>query len=1458
VTPTKYLDLVKGYRSMLDDKRKEIGELASKLRNGLAKLDQSKEQVSTMSIELEQKKKIVAQKKNDCDKLLVEIVQKQRAADEQKKVVEQDAVRTEEDTKECTKIRGEAQQELDKVIPTLEAAIAALEKLDKKSVTEVKSYTKPPPLVEKVMSAVMTVLKKEPTWAAAKKELGDSQFLNKLKNFDKEKISNATVKQIGKYTKQKDFSPEKITSVSLAAGAMCEWVIAMEQYAMVYRDVEPRRQALHLAEDRLRQKQSDLAQAQAQLKDVTDKIAALESKYQQSETEKNALRKEAENLELKLSRAAQLVDGLSGEKKRWEERVAGYDIDLKNLIGDCAVAAAFISYAGPFPSAFREELVQKKWMPAVSHLNLPLSADFDFGTFLSVPTEVREWNIQGLPSDGFSTENGVMVTRGNRFPLMIDPQGQANKWVKAKEGSNLKVVDASSDSLMRVVEGAIQFGTPVLIQDVGEELDAALEPILRLTRMSGEAVSSIRLGDKELNYSPDFMLYMTTKLGNPHFKPEVCIKTTIVNFAVKEKGLEDQLLGLVVKKEQPKLEEDKSKLVLAVSAGKRRLVELEDEILSLLKNAGPNLLDDELLINALQSSKSTAEEVKQQLKVSEETEEKIDQAREAYRACAVRASIIYFVLNDLGSVDPMYQFSLESYISLFEHSIDASHNVKARSGKSSGPKLAERIRTLNDFHTEAVYDYTCRALFEKHKLLFAFQLCVKKMQSDGALDKEEYDFFLRGGTVLDKNLQPPNPCKDWLPEAAWDHITELEKLPAFQGIVASFDQNSSEWRDWYRSQDPPPEEQRPVGEWHNKWDEFEKMVVLRCLRPDRVAFAVRKFISANLGPHFVAPPPFDLHEVHELSTPTTPVIFVLSAGVDPSPLLQQLATELNHNVDQIALGQGQAPIAEQILENGIINGNWVFLANCHLSVSWLPKLEKLVEAISKRGHEVHPDFRLWLSSDPTPHFPISLLQNSIKLTTEPPKGLKANLARLYANMTEEQFNRSAKPEKYKKLLFALCFFHSVLVERRKFLTLGWNVAYAFNDSDFAVCENILQLYLDEYEDTPWDAIKYLIAEANYGGRVTDAVDRRLLSVYINRFFSDDALKIPKFELSEMKEYYIPEDGNLDTYKKYVASLPSIDPPEAFGQNSNADIASQMQETHTLLDTVLSLQPRIVTEGGSSREDTVLDLTEALLTQIPEELDLKAIQKKLQHDTSPLKTVLVQELARYNQLLAVVRTSVADLQKGLKGLVVISPELEEVFESLFTGKVPEMWKIAYPTTKPLGPWTRDLIERIAQLSKWATEGAPKVFWLSGFTFPTGFLTALLQSTARKNGVPIDNLSWEFTVMQQDEASIQSAPKDGAYIRGLFLENARWNSSDGCLAEPLPMELFSPLPIIHFKPVEARKKGSKGVYSCPLYMYPVRTGTRERPSFMINVDLKSGAHDADFWVKRGTALLLSLSN
>ena len=547
---------------------------------------------------------------------------------------------------------------------------------------------------------------------------------------------------------------------------------------------------------------------------------------------------------------------------------------------------------------------------------------------------------------------------------------------------------------------------------------------------------------------------------------------------------------------------------------------------------------------------------------------------------------------------------------------------------------------------------------------------------------------------------------------------------------------------------------------------MQKLCILRALRLDRVLFGSSRFISGNIGPEFVDPPAFDLKAIYETSNCKTPLIFVLSPGVDPTAGIFQLAATINQKVENCALGQGQAPTAVRMIEEGLKNGNWVFLANCHLMLSWMPTLEKMIEALIEGSP--HPKFRLWLSSSPVDSFPIAILQRGIKMTTEPPKGLRANMTTLFNTIGDEQFTRCGQQATYKKLLFALVWFHSILLERRKFKSLGFNIPYDFNESDFAICHDLIIVFLDEYPDRiPFDAMKYLIAEANYGGRVTDDFDRKLVNVYIAELFCDETVTEDHHLLSELPDYFIPDDGDLKFLKDTIRSMPATDHPLAFGQHPNADISSQIDDANTLIEVLVSLQPTVVKVVDENAEDPLARKSLELLEQAPEMYNIRDIRSRMESrsDPDPLKTVLYQELDRYNSLLSTVRRTLTSINKAIQGLVAVTPELEEVMDALLKQRVPKAWSKTYPSLKPLGSWMRDLVLRCEQFKMWNETELPKQFWLAGFTYPSGFLTAVLQTSARLNGVAIDALSWEFPVLQHSDVNqIQSYPKEGVFVSG----------------------------------------------------------------------------------------------
>eukprot|EP00833_Pecoramyces_ruminatium_P003102 jgi/Orpsp1_1/1177134/evm.model.c7180000060314.1 len=565
------------------------------------------------------------------------------------------------------------------------------------------------------------------------------------------------------------------------------------------------------------------------------------------------------------------------------------------------------------------------------------------------------------------------------------------------------------------------------------------------------------------------------------------------------------------------------------------------------------------------------------------------------------------------------------------------------------------------------------------------------------------------------------------------------------------------------------------------------------------------------------------------------------------------------------------------------------------------RLETIVKELSENPDGINPDFRLYLSSMPSNIFPIAVLQEGVKVTNEPPKGLKANLARSFADIDPDTYDGCIQnASKYKKLLFGICFFNAVIHERKKFGPLGWNILYDWSTADLEVSITMLKNMMNDYKTIQWDALLYLTGEITFGGRVTDDWDRRALKCILRKYYCHEILE-PKYLLSPSGVYYVPEEEDLYLVKKYIDTLPYTEDPSVFGMHENANISYQIQETKRVIKTIVDIQPRLVSSGGGkSNEEIVTDLANTMLNEWPALLVIEmpstgqqesSIEDEngepVSQSTSSLKfmnsgvtemmkilfqkdengrvlnslsTVLSQECVRFNKLLSTVKLSLENLIKAIKGFVVMSQELESVFNSLLNNEVPHAWStVAYLSLKPLGGWITDLHRRINFMAEWIEFGQPKTFWLPGFFFPQGFLTGTLQNHARKYNIPIDTLKFAYEIVPTNDDGTLEDPdnqiEDGVLVEGLFIEGAHYDKNTKLLQDSYAMEMHSLMPIIRFLPTEFNQN-EPNQYVCPLYKTSDRAGTLSTTghstNFIVAVNLPSDK-SPDYWISRGVALL-----
>lgn len=468
-------------------------------------------------------------------------------------------------------------------------------------------------------------------------------------------------------------------------------------------------------------------------------------------------------------------------------------------------------------------------------------------------------------------------------------------------------------------------------------------------------------------------------------------QTTLINFTVTREGLEQQLLAEVVKAERPDLEHSKQQLTMQQNHFKITLKSLEDELLARLAAAGDNVLEDPSLVVNLEETKKTAADIEHKVAETKKTTREIDTAREIYRCVAERASILYFILNDLCKINPMYQFSLKAFIVVFKRAISQTEAQNT---------TANRVLSLLDSITYAVYLYTCRGLFEKDKLVYKMHLAFQILLQSNRISLAELDFVLRFPYL--PNLHSPY---EFLAPHLWGGVKALSNIDTFFGLDRDLDLSMKRWKKFIESE--APEMEKLPGEWKNKTP-MQKLCILRTLRPDRMIYAASCFVSETMGEQYIGVKTITFVDSFGESCASTPLFFILSPGVDPLQDVEKLGKSMCISADygnfhNISLGQGQERLAETAIELGIEHGHWVVLQNIHLVAKWLPHLEKIIEESLENAHH---DFRLFVSAEaaPSPDFhtiPQGILEASIKITNESPTGIKANLHRALDNFTQE-------------------------------------------------------------------------------------------------------------------------------------------------------------------------------------------------------------------------------------------------------------------------------------------------------------------------------------------------------------------------------------------------------------------------------------------------------------------------
>merc|ERR1719495_2336981 len=493
-------------------------------------------------------------------------------------------------------------------------------------------------------------------------------FIPSIVNFNTEDIMDDVREMMyKKYMSNPDYNFEKVNRASLACGPLVKWAIAQLSYADMLKRVEPLRNELQALEDAAGTKQREADEMTAVIVKLEKSINSYKEEYAQLISQAEAIKNDLKQVQDKVDRSMSLLKSLGIEKDRWQETSENFKSQMSTLVGDVFLSSAFLSYAGYFDQQSRQNLFSA-WKHHLDMAAIAYRADMARTEFLSDPDQRIQWQSNKLPTDDLCTENAIMLSRFNRYPLIIDPSGQATEFIM-NEYAGKKITKTSflDDSFRKNLESALRFGNPLLVQDV-ENYDPILNPVLNreLKRTGGRVL--ITLGDQDIDLSPTFTIFLSTRDPTVEFPPDICSRVTFVNFTVTKSSLQTQCLNQVLKAERPDIDQKRSDLLKLQGEFQLRLRHLEKNLLQCLNEVKGRILDDNTVISTLETLKKEAADVSREASETDEIMKEIETTSHQYLPLASACSSIYFTIDNLHQIHFLYQYSLQFFLDIF-HSI---------------------------------------------------------------------------------------------------------------------------------------------------------------------------------------------------------------------------------------------------------------------------------------------------------------------------------------------------------------------------------------------------------------------------------------------------------------------------------------------------------------------------------------------------------------------------------------------------------------------------------------------------------------------------------------------------------------------------------------------------------------------------------------------------------------------
>lgn len=1166
LTPRHFLDFVDQCVRLFNEKREDLEEQQRHLNVGLEKLRDTVAKVRDLRASLAQKKVQLEKKDAEANEKLQRMVADQREAEQRKSASLKIQAHLDKQEEEVAKRKEVVNADLAMAEPAVLDAAEAVGNIKRQHLTEVRSMGNPPAGVKLALEAVCTLLgHKIDSWKTIQAIVRRDDFIASIVGYENERQMTRShrIRMQNEFLSKEDFTYERVNRASKACGPLVQWVEAQVNYSDILDRIGPLREEADQLEEQALQTKAEAKAIENTIVNLENSIATYKSEYAALISETQSIKSEMSRVENKVNRSVKLLDSLSAERTRWESGSKSFETQISTIVGDVLIAAAFLAYSGLYDQQLRKAMVDE-WLHQLALSGIKYKMHNPVTEYLSNADQRLKWQEHGLPVDDLCTENAIILKRFNRYPLVIDPSGRATEFLRNESKERqLTVTSFLDDSFIKQLESSLRFGNPILIQDA-EHLDPVLNHVLNKEYQKTGGRVLIQLGKQEIDFSPAFKLYLSTRDPSAMFPPDICSRTTFVNFTVTQSSLQTQSLNNILKSERPDVDQRRTNLVKMQGEFSTHLRGLEKRLLQALNQSQGNILDDDLVIETLETLKKEAGEISKKVAETEGVMAEVEVITQQYNAIAHACSAVFAVLEQLHHLNHFYQFSLRYFSDIFDSVLHSNANLRALKDYTARGEVILRDLFIN------TYRRTSLSLLQKDRVTLAMLLA---QASPYPMDKSLIESILNPGIAgndvsTNSNLRtdaqakaarllPLKPFISEISDKNWDRFCTEELAENF--VPRVWDEGTS------------------ILDRH-----LRSLLLVKLFRLDRFVPAAEKFVAAVFGKS-VFEISSDLQEVVGQVIPTTPIALSSSPGFDASYKVENLVEKTKARCSYIAMGsiEGVAS-ADKAISNAAATGTWVLIKNVHLAPIWLQSLEKRLGSLKP-----HPEFRVFLSMETSPQISVNLLRASRVLMYEQPAGVRANMRDSLSTLSVRAVQQ---PREKARLYLLLSFLHAVIQERLRYApTLGWHGFWEFNDSDVSLARSarpsqhtdepqyecaayIIDTWMDAIANgrtnvapvkIPWDLMRTLITET-YGGKVDNEADFRKLSELVNNILTPEAFendhKLVQGAPREEAEFYsegdgsltVPEGNEMKDFMEWVNGLPEREPPTYLGLPANAE------------------------------------------------------------------------------------------------------------------------------------------------------------------------------------------------------------------------------------------------------------------------------------------------------------------